>query len=44
MKKTDNKVYEVEFVCGRKIVKNEILYKIKWKGYNRKTWEPFENL
>lgn len=41
--------YRVEKVLGHKFVgkKNEILYEIKWLGYEKKsdhTWEPIENL
>jgi len=38
--------YEVEKVVNKRIVKGQIQYLIKWKGFNEtdNTWEPKENL
>lgn len=37
-------VYEVEEVIGLKLVKSELRFFIKWKGFTDQTWEPIENL
>ena len=38
--------YEVEKIIGRGSVKDNgnVMYKVKWKGFNEDTWEPEENL
>ncbi len=39
-------IYEVDKILEKKILNNEILYLVKWKGYSyeESTWEPKENL
>lgn len=37
-------VFEVEEVIGYRLVKSELRFFIKWKGFNDQTWEPTENL
>ena len=38
--------YEIEKIIGKRIIKGEIEYKVKWLGYDesQSTWEPMENL
>ena len=40
------KYYDIEKILGKKIMKGEIHYKIKWKGFkmNQCTWEPEKNV
>ena len=43
---SEDAMYNVEKILDRRMVKNKLLYKIKWEGYpmNQCTWEPLENL
>ena len=36
--------YEVEQICGRKGPSDSFLYLVKWKNYEKKSWEPADNL
>lgn len=36
--------YEVEAIMGMKRGKDEYMYLVKWKGYEKGTWEPRRNL
>lgn len=36
--------YEVEKICGQRIIKKRKQYLVKWIGYDSKTWEPVCNL
>lgn len=36
--------YEVECIKGRKEVRGELFYLVKWVGYNKPTWELEENV
>lgn len=40
----DDIYYEVDSIVGRKKIKGEIHYKVKWKNCTETTWEPIENL
>jgi hypothetical protein len=40
----DDIYYEVDSIVGRKKIKGEIHYKVKWKNCTETTWEPVENL
>merc|ERR1719188_2536289 len=42
----EEKIYTVENVLRKRIVKKKVYYLIKWKGYSSKqnTWEPSENV
>ena len=37
-------IYEIEEIRGKKVTGNKIQYMVKWVGYNKTTWEPYENL
>jgi hypothetical protein len=37
-------LYEVEEIRGKKIFKDKVSYNVKWIGYKKTTWEPYENL
>ena len=44
---SEETVYEVERIVGKKEVKGQTLYHIKWKGFDKvkdNTWEPADNL
>ena len=36
--------YEVETILDKKVKRNGIQYRVKWKGYEKTTWEPTSNL
>ena len=36
--------YEVEAILDKKVKWNGIQYRVKWKGYEKTTWEPTSNL
>ena len=36
--------YEIEEIRGKKINNEKVFYMVKWVGYNKTTWEPYENL
>jgi hypothetical protein len=38
--------YEVEAIEGKKTIKGQTLYNVKWKHFSQKdnTWEPKQNL
>lgn len=38
--------FEVELILGKKVRNDQVLYRVKWKGYDMRycTWEPEENL
>ena len=38
------KEYEIEAILDKKVKRNEIQYRVKWKGYEKTTWEPTSNL
>uniref|UniRef100_A0A7E4ULZ9 Chromo domain-containing protein n=1 Tax=Panagrellus redivivus TaxID=6233 RepID=A0A7E4ULZ9_PANRE len=42
---SNNNLFEVKKVIGRKEVDERVLYKVVWRGYSRNdaTWEPYEN-
>ena len=43
----DNEVeYEVESILDKKIIRNQVYYLVKWKGYgeHEASWEPLINL
>ena len=42
----DNVEYAVEKIIGKRMVNDEIQYKIKWENYpiEESSWEPIENL
>ena len=36
--------YEVKAILDKKIKRNGVQYRVKWKGYEETTWEPTSNL
>ena len=36
--------YEVETIFDKKVKRNGVQYRVKWKGYEETTWEPMSNL
>ena len=39
----DQPVYEVERIEAHRLRGKIYEYKVKWKGYKKMTWEPYEN-
>ena len=35
--------YKVEAILDKKVKRNGIQYRVKWKGYEKTTWEPTSN-
>ena len=42
--RSDPGTYMIDKILDKKKVKNKIMYQIKWKGYDEKTWEPRANI
>ncbi len=38
-----DKIYEVEDIVAHRMKNGKYEYKVKWKGYKTKTWEPYSN-
>lgn len=40
------KSYEVEKITAKRLIRDKVEYKVKWKGYSEEesTWEPVSNL
>ena len=36
--------YKVEAILSKKVKRNGVQYRVKWKGYDETTWEPTNNL
>ena len=39
----DQQIYEVEKIVAHRFRRNRYEYCVKWKGYDKLTWEPYEN-
>jgi hypothetical protein len=37
-------VYEVEHIADSRLVRCQLQYLVKWKGYDEKSWEPAVNV
>ena len=36
--------YKVEAILDKKVKRNGVQYRVKWKGYEKTTWQPTSNL